>query len=114
MFKTHENNIPQIRAAVKAFDKIWFHGDGNIYHKEEESNHRKDFSNGANNPATYRIAFAKGDTIPETVEDLNKALMDSKTKELTEAAKPKEVAGIATFRVEEPKKVEESDKKKDK
>ena len=107
MFNTHPNNIHGIKAAVSAYGDIWFHGDGNIYHKKEDSDFRKEFSNDRDGAQTYRINFKKGDSIPSTTEELNKLLLQSKTKEVAEAARPKEVAGISTFKVEIP--IEEAD-----
>ena len=108
MFNLHANNIHGIEAATNAFGEIWFHGDGNIYHKKEDSDFRKDFSNGSDSPATYRKHFKKGDTLPTNVEDLTKVLLNSKTQEVIEASKPKEVSGIATFNVSIPSGVQEA------
>lgn len=107
MFKTHKNNILGIKAALKVYPEIWFHGDGNIYHKEYESETRQKYSNplpgGGINPGTYRIKFKASDEIPETVEEMNEAFMVSKNKEFIEASKPKEQNGVATFSIDIPK-----------
>lgn len=100
MLQTHKNNIPGIKAAVAHFGKIYFHGDGNIYHKKEDSDFRKDFGNDRDGANTYRIEFNKDSKIPETVEELNKALLNAKTKEVVESHQQKELSTIPTFKVE--------------
>lgn len=114
MFKTHINNIHGLRAAVNHFGKIWFHGDGNMYHEKHWSDNAKDFSNDPQGASTYRVEFNKGDKIPSTVEELNKMLMAAKNREAVEAATPKEVSGLATFKVEIPEENEEAEVKKGK
>jgi len=110
MLKTHPKNIAHIKAALKVFPEIWFHGDGNIYHKKKESDDRKDFTNNGNGPETYRIHFKQGDNIPATVEDMNKSLIQSKTSEIAEATKPIMYnAGVATFSVDEDEDETKSD-----
>lgn len=99
MFKTHINNLPQIKAAATHYGTIWFHGDGNIYHKQGDSDFRKDFSNDKNGPETYRVKFNSGDRFPETLEELHVSLLSSKTKELQAAQLPQSVTGISTFKV---------------
>ena len=116
MFKTHKNNLHGLKAALKVYPAIWFHGDGNMYHDESESDHRKDFANKSDSPQTYRAKFTPSDEIPSTVEDMNALLMTSKTKELTEAAKPKEVANAGGFKFEiyEEEEVKKEEVKKPK
>ena len=102
MFTLNENNLAQIKAAAKHYGKIWFHGDGNIYHKKEESDFRKDFSNIPSSGVgtqTYRSEFSADSAFPETVEHLAKILTDSKSREIAQSAVPKDVASIATFSV---------------
>ena len=103
MFKTHPNNIHGIKAAVKAHETVYFHGDGNIYHKKEDSDFRKDFSNDPTGSHTYRVKFGKGGKqVPSSLEELNKMLLAAKSEEAVESAKPKESSSVATFDVEIP------------
>ena len=110
MFSIHKNNIHGIKAAVDHYGTIWFHGDGNMYHKEYESDTRKIFSNPLSDntagPGTYRVKFTKGDAIPETVEALKKLLLDSKNKDYEDAAKPKSDSNVSTFKVAIPVETE--------
>lgn len=109
IFQTHEANIPQIKAAIKAYDAVFFHGDGNIYPAvkkdgewfSKESNDRQQFANPKQEEATYRKLFTSTSKIPGNVEELNKALMDSKNQDILHQRVIKEAAGIKTFSVEE-------------
>lgn len=100
MFKTHINNLAGIKAAATYYGIIFFHGDGNIYHNEADSEFRRDFSNDKNGPETYRVKYRLGDKFPETLEELHVDLLASKTKEMQDAQLPQSVAGISTFKVE--------------
>lgn len=87
IFKTHESNIAQIRAVVAQFGGCFFHGDGNLYALDnngnsEESLFRVEFSNDTNEESRYRVKFQRGNKIPRTVEQLNKALLDAKNQEI--------------------------------
>lgn len=97
MFSINNQNLKHVEQAVNHFGEIWFHGDGNIYHKKEDSDFRKDFSNDPVGHHTYRLHIKKGDKIPATVEEMNKALLSAKSKEVAESSISKEVSGIATF-----------------
>jgi hypothetical protein len=103
MFKTHENNIPQIHAVIDAYGECYFHGCGNFYDKKEDSDFRKDFTNPGHNNTTpasaYRVHFRSKSEVPKTVEDLNALLQNSFAKEQVEASKPKSVAAIKTISV---------------
>jgi hypothetical protein len=108
MFKTHKNNIHGIKGAVKHYGKIYFHGDGNIYHQKEDSDFAKDFSNNSDDAKTYRVCFTKGDDIPDTVEELNKMLMKAKAKDIVESQQPKEATSVPTFSVDIPEDEEDA------
>ena len=99
MFSLNKNNLTALKAAADHYGKVYFHGCGNIYHKEEESNFRQEFANDLIGPSTYRIIVKKGDAIPETIEEMSKLLMESKSKEVIEAARPREVTGLTTFKI---------------
>lgn len=110
MFKLHAQHLKDIKAATNHYGSIYFHGDGNIYHKEEDSTFRKDFSNNSDGPQTYRVKFIKDGTFPETLEVLSEMLMKAKNAEAIEKSKPKEIAGISTFKTEVDKPVVEKKK----
>lgn len=106
IFKTHPANIPQIKAVVAAFGGCYFHGDGNLYALDaqgnsEESDFRKDFSNDTNEESRYRVKFQRGDRIPTSVEELNKALLDSRNQELIAQRNIKQKEGVKTFTVQD-------------
>ena len=55
--RTHENNIPQIRAAVGAYGRVWVHGSGDIFPvyqynpnepevQDNSKNHMENFNRG--------------------------------------------------------------------
>jgi len=113
IFQTHEKNIPQIEAAANAYGAVFFHGDGNIYPAvnrdgewfSKESNDRLEFSNPKQEEATYRKLFVKGDDMPDSHEELNKALMDAKNQTILHQRVVKESNGVKTFSVKEEAKV---------
>lgn len=99
IFKTHKENIPQIEAILEAFGTCYFHGDGNMYADKEASDFRKEFSNPKSDETAYRIVFKKGDKVPQTVEELNKALLDAFNRELMEGMAPTNHSGQKTITV---------------
>lgn len=106
LFKTHPSNIAQIRAVVGKFGGCYFHGDGNLYAVDAlgnsiDSDFRKDFSNDSNEEARYRVRFMRGDSIPKTVEELNKMLFDSKNQEILTRRAIKDVGHVKTVEVED-------------
>ena len=115
IFKTHKENIPQIEAILEAFGTCFFHGDGNMYTKEEDSNFRKEFGNPKTEEGKYRVKFVKGQAIPQTVEELNNALMEARNREIlagqgqvtnsalqTITVKKKEAAEGSKLKVQKP------------
>jgi hypothetical protein len=115
MFPLHNQHLADIKGAVAHFGEIRFHGDGNIYQTEQDSDFRKDFSNDPVGPHTYRVRFDKNSILPKSLDELAKMLQASKTQEAIDRAKPKEQKNAATFvstpYVEEPEEVKEKVKK---
>lgn len=103
MFKTHEKNIPQLKAALKAYPEngIWFHGCGNMYADKKASDDRQNFTNPNNEESTYRIHFTSVGQVPDTIEALNKMLMASKSQEIIAERANKISTGIKTVKVED-------------
>lgn len=101
MFKTSQANIPQIKATIKAYGECWFHGCGNIYADEISSGFRQKFTNPNSEESVYRIHFTSVGQVPATVEDLNKLLMASRSKEIVQEKMPKTTQGIKTISVED-------------
>jgi len=104
IFKTHERNIPQIRAVVAQFGGCYFHGDGNIYSVDnqgnsEESDFRKDYSNDSNEESRYRVKFQRGDKMPRSVEQLNKMLLDARNQEIMSQRSIKQTSHVKTVTV---------------
>lgn len=99
MFNLHQENIEQIKATIEAFGICYFHGDGNFYENEQDSNFRKDFSNPKNDNATYRVLYDDVADVPADIEGLSKDLLASRNKEVIEASKPKTVAVGKTITV---------------
>jgi hypothetical protein len=104
-FKTHKENIKQIRAVIATYGQCYFHGCGNFYDKKEDSDFRKDFTNPGHNNTTpasaYRVHFTSKNQVPDNVEDLNALLQKSFAKEQVEASKPKSVSSIKTISVDD-------------
>lgn len=106
IFKTHKSNIPQIRAVVATFGGCYFHGDGNMYALDnagnsEESDFRIGFSNDTNEESRYRVKFSRGDVMPKTIEQLNKALMDARNQEILSKRSIKQSSNVKTVVVQE-------------
>ena len=112
IFKTHPKNIADLTDAVNAFGSAWIHGDGNIYDTDDDSrksNTRKDFSNPKQEEATYRKLYKKGDPIPETVEELNEALMAAKNADILASRQSQQVSNIKTIPKREVRVIEKTE-----
>jgi hypothetical protein len=101
MFKTTKENIPQIKATIKAYSECWFHGCGNIYAEQSASDFRQKFTNPNSEESTYRIHFTSINQVPDTVEQLNKMLMTSRSQEIVKEKMPKASQTIKTISVEQ-------------
>jgi hypothetical protein len=105
MFKTHQKNIPQIKAAIIAYGEVWVHGCGNMYANDEKgkkaSDDRQKYSNPDSEEATYRILFTDVKQVPATKEALDKKLMASRNQEMITDRANKVSTGVKTIRVEE-------------
>lgn len=79
----HPTCLDQLRTYLKYYKEGWFHGDGNIYDEERNSNDRVDFHNDtqANFGAGYRKKFVQGDTVPATLAEMEKLLVAAKNEE---------------------------------
>lgn len=108
MFKTHEKNIPQIKAALKAYPEngIWFHGCGNMYADKKASDDRQNFTNPNNEESTYRIHFKSVADVPPTKELLDKMLLASRSQEIVAERANKISTGIKTIKVEDDEDAE--------
>ena len=101
-FRTHPNNIADIRAAVRVFGAIMFHADGNIFAQDKKgtwlySDNQQKYTNEANKAAKYRIMFNAQSIMPKTKEHLDKMLIDAYNQELSVKAT---VASQGTGRVQ--------------
>lgn len=103
MFKTKQENIPQIKAVIKAYGECYFHGCGNMYTSKEASDFRQKFTNPNSEESVYRIHFTSVGQVPATVEELNKKLMASRSQEIVQEKMPKASQEIKTIKVEEEK-----------
>jgi hypothetical protein len=113
--KTNLVLIEQIRAVVNQLGTCYFHGDGNIYVDEKDSNFRKDFGNPGQEESKYRIKFSKGDKIPGTIKEMNDALMESRNNEMLKDSITKEtkVSTVFNFKMPEAETVKTEAGKKD-
>lgn len=107
IFRTHQKNLAQIKAAIRAFNVAYFHGDGNIYTELAKSDHHKNFTNPDREEAGYRLKFTDVNEVPNSVEQLNKMLMDSKNKETLQERQSTVSNGVQTFKVDEEEELEE-------
>jgi len=125
-FKTHQSHVPAIKATIAAKGAVWFHGDGNIYHAESRMSsadaaryaQRLPGREGRPGPGSYRVQFTSIADVPATVEEINKRLIDSFTKEQVTSVRPvgnkNEVIDVSAFEepVKEPVKEEKAKAKK--
>jgi len=117
IFKTHAYNIPQIAAALRKHDAVWFHGDGNMYPTDKESLNHRNFVNPKQEEATYRYKFTSarqlppfinGSTMEETerlnadsVDKLNEMLMSSRNTEIRDERKSVQTSNILSMDMHE-------------
>lgn len=101
MFNTSEQNIPQIKAAIKTYNKVWFHGCGNLYDNQEASDFRQKFTNPSNEASVYRVVFDDVRLVPKTKKELDELLLKSRSQEIVTEKMPKVSQGIKTLKVEE-------------
>lgn len=91
IFKTHEMNIPQIKAAVKAFGEVWVHGTGDIFpvfkfdpDRPGEQDHSKNMAEHYNKNTQdangYRVLINQNN-IPMNKEHLDNMLRRAKDQE---------------------------------
>ena len=110
LFKTHPNNIPQIKAHIKAVGATYFHGDGNLYAADEDNQLHSDnnvtYSNPKQEEAKYRVKFTSVSQVPDTVEELNEMLLKAKNQEILTERATQAASGVKNFEVEAPVKVE--------
>lgn len=71
-FKVHELNLAIVVAMLQRGDnKVFLHGDGNVYDNKEASDFRKEFSNPKDVNSKHRIIFTSLRQIPAELEDLD-------------------------------------------
>jgi macrodomain Ter protein organizer (MatP/YcbG family) len=99
--KLHPFNLKHLKAVVKQYGAAWIHGDGNIYHTEKLSNDAQQFVNTQFSSPTYRVKYTLHDTLPTTIEELEKALQDSKTKEIKNEKKQVETKALPIVQIED-------------
>jgi len=102
LFKITTANLEQIKDCVEQLGICFFHGDGNMYTTQEDSNFRKDFSNPKNEGAIYRVKFTSVSAVPDTVEGMTKLLFESRNTEVANAAKATEVSTTKVLTVKKP------------
>jgi hypothetical protein len=99
--KLHPFNLKHLKAVVKQYGAAWIHGDGNIYHTEKLSNDAQQFVNTQFSPPTYRVKYILHDELPKTIEELEKALQDSKTMEIKDEKKQVETKALPIVQIED-------------
>ncbi len=88
--RTHEKNIPVIRACVAAYGEVWVHGDGNVFPvyvhnpleptiQDESKNHAENFNRGYEE-ASYRVKISNKN-MPKSKAELDRLLMNGKMQE---------------------------------
>jgi len=108
-FRIHLNTIKRLKVVLAGNGEAWVTGCGNVYDNEHGAVSKKLFTNPDQEEATYMIHYVKGDKIPETVEEMEKALFDSRTKELKDYADSRQEEKTSKYKWEE----EKSDKKEE-
>jgi len=88
--RTHELNIPMIKAALSVYAEVWVHGDGNMYPifqadpekpniLDESKNHSECFNKG-HEDMSYRVKISRLN-IPKNKAELDQMLVTSKLRE---------------------------------
>jgi hypothetical protein len=85
--RTHENNIPQIRAAVGHFGEVWVHGSGDIYQynpnepdvQDNSKNHMENFNRGFEENS-FRVRI-NASNMPKSKAELDRLLMQAKNQD---------------------------------
>lgn len=86
--KLNASNLDVLSAVLDEYPEAWIHGDGNIYADEKNSNHHQDFTNENNPNAVMRCKYKSGDTLPETVEQAEKDMINFRAKEQAQKSLP--------------------------
>lgn len=108
LFKTHEANIPQIRAAVRAYDQVWVHGSGDIFPKFNAATAEKgdqDYSkihfenyNKGREEMGYRVLITKAN-MPNNKTELDRLLLRSKEQEVLSSRKSEQNTKVKNLAV---------------
>lgn len=93
----HPVCLDQLKSNLKFFKRGWFHGDGNFYPAERDSNDRVDFHNDtpANFGAGYRKFYKDTDTLPTSLAELEKELVAANNAEKNAAAQKEQRKNIS-------------------
>jgi hypothetical protein len=109
--KLHLIHLKRIAQLVATFGKVYVHGDGNMYidknKKKDDTQHPSDFAAEYSQikDAESRVVFDKSSKLPETLEELKKAIIDFSSKEKFEKTLSVEEETFVSLKdeVEEPK-----------
>ena len=104
--KLHPFNLKHLKAVVKQYGQAWIHGDGNIYHTEKLSNDAQQFVNTPFSAPSYRVKFTLHDKLPTSVEELERALQEGKTKEIKDEKKQVEAKKLPIVQIEDDEEEE--------
>lgn len=107
--KLHPHNLKQLAAIVSTFGECWIHGDGNMFVKKEHSDFRQEFSNPEQEESKYRAHFKEGDSLPTSVEGLERVMNRTRQTE-KQIAKDKEklTSPVTTVKVDGPEELKGS------
>lgn len=94
--RLHANNLRELKSALrhpKGKDGVWVHGDGNIYFEDHNSKDRVLFRNPHpdNADGGYRVKYLRTDALPNTLKELEQALIKAAQKEKVDNEKQNSV-----------------------
>jgi hypothetical protein len=138
IFNINPMHVKYVRSLLKNKDIVIIHGDGHIFasnanetttYIDDEigevvtksnavygSNHHKTFNSGykeseATARGGYRAIYKKGDQVPDTIEDIEKAFYDQANRDLLETTTSKVAPQSNIFKLEDEEPVTEDDSK---
>ena len=133
IFNINKMHVKYVQALLKQKDIVIIHGDGHIFASNDGettqyiddesgqlvtksnaaygSNHHKTYNSGykeseATARGGYRAIYKKGDTAPETIENIEKAFYDQANNDLVEITTSKPVVQSNIFSLDEPVKTQ--------
>jgi hypothetical protein len=106
VFNVKEVHVDRIKKLIDGgYETVIIHGDGSLFAGKdalEGSNHHKEFNSGVptvnvNEPIAknaYRAFYKKGETLPESPQDIIKEFYNNQNKDLQKSNQPEQTTGF--------------------